>query len=373
LVTDLAAERSGDRVILRWTTPSRTTDDLEIPTGAKGAMVAEVCREAGAPPKTPVARRSACLPILHLAVAPGPSSVVDDLPPELRRDPVGLLGYRVQVANSAGRSAGESVAAFAASGVAPPAVDSLQAHPAESGAVIEWESGASGANVASIVELTRVDISTDGKAISSRKTRPVPQRRPGKKTPSRPSKNEAPEPDEVRLRTPDAASSSVRDQAVTHGTVDATAVPGKTYRYLAERVRTVTLDSHTLEIHSAPSPAVTVSMRDTFAPKSPTGLAAIPSRQSSSAGGGSAAIDLSWEANGEPDLAGYFVYRQLARTDGSPEGPFVRLNPAIISAPAFRDVAVSPGQRYIYQVTAVDAAGNESAPSPKAQEVADSP
>jgi hypothetical protein len=29
-----------------------------------------------------------------------------------------------------------------------------------------------------------------------------------------------------------------------------------------------------------------------------------------------------------------------------------------------------PGQRYIYTVTAVDASGNESAPSAKAQEVA---
>jgi fibronectin type 3 domain-containing protein len=87
------------------------------------------------------------------------------------------------------------------------------------------------------------------------------------------------------------------------------------------------------------------------------------------AGHASPYIDLSWEPNTEPDLAGYLVYRQLANADGSPHGSMVKLTTAIISAPAYRDVAVIRGQRYIYQVTAVDASGNESAPSAKAQEV----
>jgi fibronectin type 3 domain-containing protein len=112
-------------------------------------------------------------------------------------------------------------------------------------------------------------------------------------------------------------------------------------------------------------------MRDTFPPKSPTGLATIPGLSDAANGSPTAAyIDLSWEPNSEPDLAGYLVYRQLARPNGDPQGPLGKMTPLPIAAPAYRDVAVAPGQRYIYSVTAVDASGNESAPSAKAQEVA---
>jgi fibronectin type 3 domain-containing protein len=111
-------------------------------------------------------------------------------------------------------------------------------------------------------------------------------------------------------------------------------------------------------------------MRDTFPPKAPTGLATIPGETEALNGSSAISyIDLSWEPNSEPDLAGYFVYRQLARPNGDPQGPLGKMTPLPIAAPAYRDVAVAPGQRYIYFVTAVDASGNESAPSAKAQEV----
>lgn len=144
---------------------------------------------------------------------------------------------------------------------------------------------------------------------------------------------------------------------------------GETYTYTAERVITVTLGPHTLEMYSEPSSPVTVEMRDTFPPAVPTGLATIPGVNPATS---TAYIDLSWEPNGEPDLAGYLVYRQLASQNGDPQGPLARLTTSPVVAPAYRDVAVSAGQRYIYQVTAVDAAGNESAPSAKAQEGLDS-
>jgi len=153
------------------------------------------------------------------------------------------------------------------------------------------------------------------------------------------------------------------------GTLDASAAMGGTYAYVAQRVRSVTLGDHTLELYSEPSPAVTLAMRDTFPPAPPTGLASIAGFSTPSAGGESAPyIDLSWEPSPEPDLAGYFVYRRLARPNGDPQGPLARLTPLPIPAPAYRDVAVRPGQRYIYDVTAVDASGNESAPSAKALE-----
>jgi len=89
-------------------------------------------------------------------------------------------------------------------------------------------------------------------------------------------------------------------------------------------------------------------MRDTFPPVAPTGLAAIP---------GPGSNDLSWEANRDADLAGYFVYR---RSGGGAE---TRLTAEPVPSPAFRDTTAAQGTEYRYRVTAVDASGNESKPS----------
>lgn len=67
-------------------------------------------------------------------------------------------------------------------------------------------------------------------------------------------------------------------------------------------------------------------------------------------------VSLSWVANSESDLAGYFV----ERSDQS--GNTVRLNSDPVSATVFTDQNVSDGQ-YDYSVYAVDMAGNESARS----------
>jgi fibronectin type 3 domain-containing protein len=77
-------------------------------------------------------------------------------------------------------------------------------------------------------------------------------------------------------------------------------------------------------------------------------------------------VDLSWSISLETDLAGYRVYRsELEGTRGQV------LNPDLLPTPAVRDTSVKPGHRYWYTVTAVDRAGNESAPSaPVAIEVA---
>ncbi len=67
-------------------------------------------------------------------------------------------------------------------------------------------------------------------------------------------------------------------------------------------------------------------------------------------------LDLSWEANAEPDLAGYFVYRR----DVGTQAPAARLNAQPLPAPAFHDASIVAGHTYIYSVTAVDKSGNES-------------
>jgi hypothetical protein len=346
LVSDLTAVRTGDRVLLRWTTPSRTTDNFPV----KDQMTAQICREASPRPDTAAARPTFCSPVLRLTVAPGPSQVSDTLPARLCSDPVVLITYRVQIFNSNGRSAGDSAPAFAASGQAPPPIEALNGTPSERGAVLEWTAPAK--SLGDQVELTRTDLSAPSMA-----AKPAKSARPHAKIRSKtvtPAKSATGPSGPVAFRTAEPP----------FGTTDTTAKFGGTYTYLAERVRLVRFGTHNLEIDSDPSSPVTIAMRDTFPPSSPTGLATVP-------GTGLAApyIDLSWEPNTEPDLAGYRVYRELARPNGDPQGPLARLTPSPVTSPAYRDVAVSPGQRYIYWVTAVDASGNESAPSAKAQEV----
>jgi hypothetical protein len=139
---------------------------------------------------------------------------------------------------------------------------------------------------------------------------------------------------------------------------------GESYQYTAQRVRSISLGGHTLELRSAISSPATVAMRDTFPPHAPTDLEAIP-------GGVTAAdrsIDLSWTPNIDPDLAGYNVYRQDVDSKGVAAGTVARLNTTPVAGPAYRDQTAVAGRRYAYRVTAVDTAGNESAPSADAQE-----
>ena len=278
-----------------------------------------------------------------------------------------LLTYRVQIYNSTGHSAGKSSGAYAAAGSVPPAVELLRATASERGAILEWHPATATADFnADFVDLWRTDLSASAPERQPKRTSSARARR-GKQA----SKAEMPdqEPELVHLRTAEAGSGSP-------GTVDATAMMGQTYSYVAERVRRVTIGNKVLELRSAPSAAVTLTMEDTFPPKIPVGLATISGfAKPATADRHTSAlpyVDLSWEANGEPDLAGYRVYRQLARPDGTPQGPLARLTASPLTSPAYRDVAVKPGQGYIYTVTAVDVAGNESAPSAKALEVVSS-
>lgn len=88
-----------------------------------------------------------------------------------------------------------------------------------------------------------------------------------------------------------------------------------------------------------------------------------------------ASADLTWNANGEPDLAGYKLYRgnQACEAQG-PLAPLVINGTHVIvppvSAPGFHDntVPVFDGT-LCYEVTAFDTANNESAVSNRASKV----
>ena len=61
----------------------------------------------------------------------------------------------------------------------------------------------------------------------------------------------------------------------------------------------------------------------------------------------------------EAAVTGYNVYRQRINAQGAPLGAKRRINTAKIALPGFEDVPVDIA-RYRYEVTAIDAHGNES-------------
>lgn len=358
IVTGLTAARVGDAVTLRWTTPSRTTDKLLI----TGPIMAEICRET---PQLATARRSgqnagktaACSAVTRMQVTPGESEAVDTLPASLASAPARLLAYRVQLLNSAGQTAGPSPVAFAVSGPAPQPVQDLRGAATKDGAVLEWKAEDGGAEAIEL-DRTAIDAAATAGSGSERKSGlPVTTGLPGGPK----------EPVESRFRAGAAvnAAGTVARGTVAGGTVDRIARIGHTYRYLAYRVRTVVLGEQTLEVRSLPSSAVTVAMLDVFPPEIPAGLVAVPGFVGEQ--GEKPAIDLSWDPNMEPRIAGYKVYRRdLAGASDS----WQRLGSELVPVAAYRDLAVVAGQKYAYRVTAVNEAGNESAPSGEAAETA---
>ena len=70
-------------------------------------------------------------------------------------------------------------------------------------------------------------------------------------------------------------------------------------------------------------------------------------------------VRVRWNANSEPDLAGYTVYRATALN-----GPYTALNANLIGATEYLDAALPAGATMVwYRVTASDQSGNESARS----------
>jgi len=67
-------------------------------------------------------------------------------------------------------------------------------------------------------------------------------------------------------------------------------------------------------------------------------------------------------------VAGYYVYRAE-----NPGGPYKKLNSSPIRETTYRDSPLQAGRTYLYQVTAVDAKGQESAFSNQVRAIVPSP
>lgn len=112
-------------------------------------------------------------------------------------------------------------------------------------------------------------------------------------------------------------------------------------------------------VEGDPSSPACVASTDDFPPAAPAGL------QTTSADG---AINLVWEPNTEPDLAGYLVLRGEAG-----DATLTSLTDTVVTEARFTDRTVRPGVRYVYAVQAFDThlpRPNVSAESVRAEETA---
>ncbi len=103
-------------------------------------------------------------------------------------------------------------------------------------------------------------------------------------------------------------------------------------------------DSDQANATSQPSKAVPITPIDTFPPEVPTNVTVLPGPNS---------IEISWERSPALDTKGYYVYRSM---NG---GPFKRIGD-LTTLPTYSDRDVKRGNKYSYQVNAIDQRGNPS-------------
>jgi hypothetical protein len=338
--TGLTAVRVGDAVRLDWTTPTQTTDKLTI----KGPVTAVICRDTVGANVARIPAKTSCAAVARVAVTPGASEAMDTLPAELTAGPARLLAYRVELLNVAGRTAGPSAAAMAVAGVAPAAIDGFAGRVDRAGVVLEWKRQEQGTGE-DWVELERTTLNAP----------PAAEKKAG--LPGAPKETKV-----TRFRAAGSGDAG--------GAIDRTAEIGSDYSYTAQRVQVETVGGQKLESRGAVSAAISFQVRDVFPPAVPQGLVAVPGFAGTAAGGqaGKPAIDLSWEPDVEPRVAGYRVYRREALEDNS--GRWVSITPELVTGAAYRDATVLAGRQYEYRVTAVSTAGSESGPSETAVETA---
>jgi len=124
---------------------------------------------------------------------------------------------------------------------------------------------------------------------------------------------------------------------------------GERYTYV---VRSVSLGTEGAQVESINSNSIELAPLDVYAPSPPSSItvAASPGH-----------LSLFFPANPEGDVAGYNIYRS---TDAAlAKELWIKLTKTLLERTTFQDENVEAGKRYYYYITAVDKAGNTSAPS----------
>jgi fibronectin type 3 domain-containing protein len=319
-VDDLTGIRKGNRVVLTWTPPTRTTDKQNL----RKPGFTHVCRATSQFPIVECGTPVASLGPDDAIVVPGkpPKKMFEDqLPAELQRSKSGEFAtYALEIVNDRGRSAGASneVRVPLAPALQPP--EDLKARVQADGVALTWS----------------VD---------------TPEQLPDLRYSYR-----------IYRQLEGGEGSVPVAEVPLNGTeaefTDRSFEWERTYKYRVVGVTEVVHNNaRVAELEGEDSPVLTVFARDTFPPAQSGGVQAVFSGP-----GQKPFIDLTWAPNLEADLAGYNVYRRAV--DGQP----VKINSEPVKAPSFRDEKVEAGREYFYSVSAVDLRGNESERSPEASE-----
>jgi len=347
-VLDLRASRKGDTVTLFWTVPRQTTDRTNIRLHRLGPTL--VCRsltlamtectdqvkevdtpalvaagEAAAEAKAKAnASAGNKTPQLSPAKAPPiPASATDSLPQSLeQKNPTGFVYYAVETLNTRGRSAGLSnQVQVPLAPTLPPPTD-LNARVTADGMVLTFTSILREPSSPNLTYACRVYREEQGTA------------------------------------TPVLVGELQPSTSPQTQLLDRSLQWQKTYLYWVAVVTQVQRNGRTEgEVEGDSSTPVTVLANDVYPPAVPAGLQAVFSSV-----GQQPYVDLTWAPNTDSDLAGYNVYR---REDN---GPWARINSALLATPSYRDGNVAAGRKYLYAITAVDVHGNESVRSPETEE-----
>jgi hypothetical protein len=337
-VDDLAAQQSGDAVLLTFTMPGKSTIGqrlTEMPT-------LEILRGSLKPDGTPDPKSFRVVDtvpgtLVASYIQQGKVQFLDPIPPEeTQAHPDETVVYRVRMRVTDKKISPNSNDAVLTLFPVPEKIASLEALVTENGIQLKWQppgrtSGGGPLGAIQAYHIYRGEVDPPSADAGSKDLRQASWKSP-------------------LLQIAVTSAPEYLDFAFDYG---------KTYIYL---VRTAILAGGAPR-ESSDSSIALVTPKDTFPPAAPQGIVAATLPADSS---GSVVVDLSWSINVEPDLAGYRIYRSEQE---SKRGEL--LTPDLLPTPSYRDTSVVAGKHYWYTVTAVDQAGNESALSaPIAVEVA---
>ncbi len=354
---DLAAIRKGQRVLLTWTTPRNTTDEqvLRHPAStricrspayaASELQIMEGCSDpVGEAPPGAVADN-----VGSGKTAPK-SSYVDSLPAiSMSGSAPQWVTYAIESANTRGRSAGLSNQVKVSLALALAAPRNVGAGVTADGIVISWSGDAAIPSSEPYQFRYRVERRVKPGSVTALPVRTAP----AKGLPRGPSTAR-------NLENFLAVGELAPDTRGEYSLVDKSFVWEQDYEYKVSAVTSVLAQGKSVaEVEGDDSPVIEVAARDIFPPAIPASVEAVFSGLSDPS---KRFIDLSWAPNGEPDLAGYNVYRRQGDT------PPQKINQDLVKTPAYRDAGVQPGTTYLYSVSAVDVRNNESGKSAEASE-----
>jgi hypothetical protein len=336
-VTDLAASQQGDDVILTFTLPKESVErkplkHLPAVEIYRAFQAPSVSANSSAPPARPSnAELLVTIPaemVDHFANR-NQFRYVDTLSSEnFSQNPGSEAVYAVRTRTSLKKASADSNLASLMIQAAPDPIADLKADITREAIVLTWTPpqktliGAAPAIAMYGIYRAESDVTETGSRASAVTSGATLQ-----------------PPPTLLTHIADAPGPPYRDSQIQFG---------KTYVY---SVRSVAQYDR-VRIDSADSNLASVTRLDTFPPSTPEGLVAalIPAQDQSPP-----YFDLSWSISPDNDIAGYNIYRSEDAVAAKN-----KLNAALLLTPAFRDMNVLPGRHYLYAVTAVNRAGNES-------------